>query len=207
MLIGWKLASRNQLPTCNWRLFFFALPAGAVNQIEKQQGEQRKEQDEQEGIEIPKIGHDHITNFGDGLDWGKYVLIGETVNYSANKKTEKTRNNVIQLPFAATGGASTRSVSGQSHSYPKDQPADDIADDIRGWNRRKDNQSQAAQAIQTNHRNHQGGHHELQNCQIGEAENAHDLVVLNELIIGFPTPILTIIVVDIRTYSTCTYEN
>ena len=68
---------------------------------------------------MPEIWHDHIPKFGERFNLGEHELIGQAINYCTNKKTKKTGNNVIQLTFATTGGASTRSVSCQSHSYSK----------------------------------------------------------------------------------------
>jgi hypothetical protein len=45
-------------------LFCFALHAHAIDQVKQEQRYQREEQDEEEGADIPEIGHHYITNFG-----------------------------------------------------------------------------------------------------------------------------------------------
>ena len=132
-------------------LFNLALPTNPVNQIEEQEGNEGEHQNEQERIDVPHIRHDHVAELGNRRDGGEHELVGKTVNYCANKKTEETGDDIVELAFAATGGACTRSVTGEGHADPKDQPADDVTDDIRGRYSREDNQPQAAQSVQADH--------------------------------------------------------
>ena len=123
------------------------MPTNTINQIEQQQSDQGKEQDEQERVDIPQVGHDHVAKFGEGCNGREHVLIGQAKDHSANEETQKTGNDVVKLTFAATGGASTRSVSCQSHSYPKYQSADNIADNICGGDSWEGDQAKCAQTV------------------------------------------------------------
>ena len=100
---------------------------------------------------MPQIRHDYVANLGKRLNWRKDVLVSETVNYCSNKKTEETGNDIVELAFAATGGASTRSVSGEGHADPKDQPADNVTDDVSGRHNRENDPTHAAQPVKAQH--------------------------------------------------------
>ena len=108
-----------QHPLVNRRLVSLALPSHAIDQVKQENSDQGEKQDEQEGIDIPKIRHHHVANLGNCRDGRKNVLIGETENYCTNQETQKTGDDIVELAFAATGGASTRSVTGERHAYPK----------------------------------------------------------------------------------------
>ncbi len=98
---------------------------------------------------MPQIRHDYVANLGKCLNWRKDVLISETVNYCSNKKTEETGDDIVELAFAATGGACTRSVTGEGHADPKDQPADDVSNDVGGWHSRENDPAHATQPVQS----------------------------------------------------------
>ncbi len=118
------------LPSSFILLHFFSLPSHAVDQVEQQERHQGKEHDEQEGANIPKIRHVDIAIVCNRRNHREHLLISQAENHSARQETEQTGNNVIQFAFAATGGASARSVSGERHAHAEDQPADEIPDDI-----------------------------------------------------------------------------
>jgi len=159
------------------RLFSFTLHTHPVDHVEQQQGNQCEKQDEQERVEIPEIRHDYIANFGKRLNGRENILISETVNNCANKKTKETRDDIVELAFAATGSASAWSVTCERHTYTKYQSTNDVPDNISGGHRWENDQSQAAQTIQADHRNHESGQHEFQHCQVGETKDADNLVI------------------------------
>jgi hypothetical protein len=100
--------------------FLITLHACPVDQVEEQNSKQPKEQHNQEGAQIPQVWNDHVTDFSDFFDLWEDLLIGQTKEYCTSEKTQESRNQIIQLSFAATGGASTRSVTHQSHANAKD---------------------------------------------------------------------------------------
>ena len=103
-----------------------------VDQVEQDQGHQRKYQYKEIRVEVPHVRHDHAAIIGElGYGW-EYLLISQAVNNCADKKAQETRNDIVELAFAATGGASAWSVPGKRHPYAKYQSPDDITDDISG---------------------------------------------------------------------------
>ena len=76
-------------------VFCFSLHTNPIDQIEKQQRHQRKSQNGQVWIEIPKIGHHHIAKGCNLGDKREYLLISETINDCANEKTKQTRDKII----------------------------------------------------------------------------------------------------------------
>ena len=63
---------------------------------------------------------------------GKTLLVGQAENNCTSQKTQEARDQIIQLSFAAPGGAGARSVTGQGHADPEYQSADQVAHDISG---------------------------------------------------------------------------
>jgi hypothetical protein len=76
-------------------VFGFALHADTIDQVEQEQCHQRESQDSEVRIEIPKIGHDHITEGRNLGDYREDLLVGETIDHSTNQETEQTRDKII----------------------------------------------------------------------------------------------------------------
>ncbi len=74
-------------------------------------------------------------------------LVSEPVNHSAGEETQKTWDQIIELSFAAPGGASARSVPGKSHTDTEYQPANDVSDNISGRHCGEGDQPQPAHHI------------------------------------------------------------
>ena len=66
----------------------FPLPSHAVDQIEEQERHQRKHQDEQEGIEVPQVGHVDIAIIRNCRERREHLLIGQAVDHGASQKAE-----------------------------------------------------------------------------------------------------------------------
>ena len=79
--------------------------------------------------------------------------------------------------FACTGCTSARAISAQGHAYAKEQTADQIADNVSCGNSGEGHESKPAQDVQPGHGDNQSGHHELQYCHVGKAEDVDDLVI------------------------------
>jgi len=78
---------------------------------------------------------------------GEDLLVGEPKEDSPSEETEHTRNEIIELAFAAPGGASARSVTGEGHAHTEYQTANQVADDVRGGHVGELDKSQAAQDV------------------------------------------------------------
>jgi hypothetical protein len=161
-------------------LFLFPYEAGPVDQVEKQDRDERKENDEQKGADVEQFGDDDIPVVGDARNNRKYLLVSEAEKYCTNEEAQQTRDEIIKLSFAATGGASTRSEPGQGHPYAKDQSTDHIAGDIGRRDVGELKQTEGAQAVQPTHGYHQGGHHKLQDGHVGETKDIHDFVIFGQ---------------------------
>ena len=68
--------------------FIFALPSRAINQIKEQERHQPKEQDKEEGADIPQFREDGVAVTCKSRNLGEYLLIGQAVNYCTRQKTE-----------------------------------------------------------------------------------------------------------------------
>jgi hypothetical protein len=94
-----------------FQAFTLAMHSGPVDQIEQQQGDQGEQQDKQEWSDIPQVRHDHIAKLGDLLDLRKHLLVSQAKKHCASEETQETRDQIIELAFAAPGGAGARSVT------------------------------------------------------------------------------------------------
>ncbi len=112
--------------------FFAAVQSCPVDQIEQEYAHQSKEQHGQVGIEVPDIGHDDIAIVGDFRYHWENLLVSHTINHSADQETEQTRDDIIELAFAAPGGAGARSEPGEGHAHTKYQPSNQVPDDVGG---------------------------------------------------------------------------
>ena len=125
-------------------VFLCSFQSCPVNQVEQQERNQRKEGDKQEGTDIPQVGNNHIAIVGNARNNREHLLVGKTINNRANQETQQTWDKIIELAFAAAGGASTRSVTGQSHPDAKNQPANHVTHKIGGWDVWKGEPTQCA---------------------------------------------------------------
>ncbi len=106
------------------------METAAVDGVEQQHADQAEKQHKQVGVQVPQIGHDHVADFCQGGNLGEDLLVGEAVDDCANQETQEAGDQIIELSFAATGGASARSVPGEGHAHAEDQPSDKVPDDI-----------------------------------------------------------------------------
>ncbi len=138
-----------------------------VDQVEKQDADQAERQHSQVGVQVPKVWDDDIPDICQFLDLGEHLLIGQSKNGATDQKAQHSRDQIIKFTFAAPGGAGARSVTGERHPHPEDQASEQIAGDIGFRDARKGYHSEAAQHIQSAHRNDQRRHHELEHAHIG----------------------------------------
>ncbi len=89
------------------------------------------------GLKVPKVGNDDVAHFGNLFDGWEDLAVGQAEQYCTSEETQETGNEIIKLAFAAAGGAGTRSVTGEGHADPEDQPADHIANNVGGGHRRE----------------------------------------------------------------------
>ncbi len=68
-------------------------------------------------------------------------MIGQAENHCARQEAKQTWDHVIQFAFAATGGASAWSVSGECHAHAEDQAANKIPNDVGPGDIREGEQS------------------------------------------------------------------
>lgn len=118
-----------------------------IDSIEQQQGNQPEQEDEKIGVQVPQIRKDHVAQSIDCSYFRHHLLICEAKEDGANQETQDARDQIIELAFAATGGASARSVSGEGHANAEDQPSDEVTDNISGRHRWELDHAQAAQPI------------------------------------------------------------
>lgn len=69
------------------------------------------------------------------------MLIGQAVDERAGQETKQAGDQIIQFTFAATSDAGAWSETRQGHANPENQPANNIADHVRGGYGREGDQA------------------------------------------------------------------
>lgn len=109
-----------------------ALHMIAIDQIEEKQAKQRKKANRQRRADMPQLGHNRRTKIGYGRNLGEHLLIGQPVNNSTGQKTQKPRDQIIQLAFAGPGDTCTRSVTADGHAKAKNEAPYQVPRNVSG---------------------------------------------------------------------------
>ncbi len=94
-----------------------------VDQVEEQQRHQAERKNCKIRIEVPKIGENHVSHVRQLRDLREYLLVREAEDDGTSEKAQQTGDQIIKFSFAGPGGTCARSVSGQGHTNPEQQPA------------------------------------------------------------------------------------
>jgi hypothetical protein len=94
-----------------FKTLILAMHSSPIDEIEQQQRDQGEQQDKQEWSNIPQVWHNYIADLGNLLDLRKHLLVSQAKKHCASEKTQETRDQIIELAFAAPGGAGARSVT------------------------------------------------------------------------------------------------
>jgi len=60
----------------------------------------------------------------------EHLLVGQAEDSRASQETEHSRDQIVELAFAAPGGAGAWSEAGKSHAHAEYQPSEQIANDV-----------------------------------------------------------------------------
>lgn len=93
-------------------------------------------------INVKQLRHVRVAQVGNGGNYGENRAVGQPEDDCAYHKANKTGDKIIYVALAATGGAGARSEAGSGHADAENQPAQQVAQDVRGRGAGERNQPQ-----------------------------------------------------------------